>query len=88
MVISLSIYSLIAVEFFYQFGIQPRRYPDGTELAYNDSGADDAALETLCSYKNIEGTVAWSASSRELCYGKEYFGTFTRAWLTLFQVFA
>ena len=81
MVLSLSIYSLIAVEFFFEFGVQ-----NGTELGYDSGGGEDAALAVPCAYKNIEGSLVLSQSSRELCYGNEYYGTFTRAWFTLFQV--
>ena len=39
-----------------------------------------------CGYRNVDGTIVASESARELCYGAEYYGTFTRAWFSLFQV--
>jgi hypothetical protein len=39
-----------------------------------------------CAYLNAVGSVVPSASGRDLCLGAEYWGTFTRAWFTLFQI--
>jgi len=76
MVLTLSIYALIAVEFFSTFGIADHGDIDMTAITGSHSN---------CSYKNIIGKWVPSVSARGLCYGDEYYGTFTRAWFTLFQ---
>ena len=39
-----------------------------------------------CAYLNAVGGLVPSATSRNICHGSEYWGTFTRAWFSLFQV--
>ena len=39
-----------------------------------------------CAYLNAVGGVVSSTTARNLCFGSEYWGTFTRAWYTLFQI--
>jgi len=76
MVLTLSIYALIAVEFFSTFGIDEHGDVDMTAITGSYSN---------CSYQNIQNKWVPSVSARGLCYGFEYYGTFTRAWFTLFQ---
>jgi len=75
MVLCISIYSLIAVEFFSLFG----NALDADGDTYNTFG-------TNCTYVNFLGATVPSESARGVCYGEEYYGTFTRAWFSLFQV--
>jgi len=119
-VIMISIYSLVAVEFFSSFGTTMKSEFTGTTnidywdptISYSDlSGLDlstSAAVYTnlgtgqpsndyisnmtartptpTCAYVNAVGVVVDAATARNLCHGAEYWGTFTRAWFTLFQV--
>jgi hypothetical protein len=62
------------VEFFFQFGTQ---LGNGTHVGPPSRD---------CAYKNPEGNVVSALSERQLCFGDEYFGRFTRAWYSLFQV--
>jgi len=95
MVISISIFALIGVEFFSLFGSLPTQsLIEGADVV---AGASPGTLvgsnytrELLgvpdCSYYNFYYSLVGSVTSREICFGNEYFGTFTRAWYTLFQV--
>lgn len=106
LVISISIFALIAVEFFSTFGTTPTSdlYIDNS-LTGSDPVSPWAAAADLypsaarsllntsytskppdCSYVNVNVGVVGSVTSREMCFGAEYFGTFTRAWYTLFQI--
>jgi len=83
MVLAISIYALIGVEFFSEFGNE-----NATEL-WEAAGGNASLLDPsvpLCGYLNTDGTIVSAVTARELCYGNEYYGTFTRAWFTLFQV--
>ncbi len=75
MVLAISIYALIAVELFSTFAMRSE--------VDNSSGTEELIT---CMYKNINGDVIHSESGRGLCLGAEYYGTFTRAWFSLFQV--
>jgi len=73
MLITICIYALMAVEFFSLFG--------GT------SGLEPhAPMPLACVYTNVLNDTVEAVSSRSLCYGEEYWGTFLRAWYTLFQM--
>jgi len=116
-VIMLSIYSLVAVEFFSTFGaVMDTEYTGTTQLDYWDPtvstvetafSAQTVGYTNLgsgqpsnnyisnftartptphCAYLNAVGGVVPSSTTRNLCHGVEYWGTFTRAWFTLFQV--
>jgi len=76
MVLCISIYALIGVEFYYQFGTD-----NATELGFPEDPDSPQ-----CGYANVEGVMVSSVSARQICYGSEYYGTFTRAWFSLFQV--
>ena len=104
LVISISIFALIAVEFFSTFGTEViTSLLDDTSLTGANSpwlaaaDTNPSAAKSLqnmtyisrppdCSYVNVRVGIVGSVTSRELCFGAEYFGTFTRAWYTLFQV--
>lgn len=104
LVISISIFALIAVEFFSTFGTEvTTSLLDDTSLTGANSpwlaaaDTNPSAAKSLqnmtyisrppdCSYVNVRVGIVGSVTSRELCFGAEYFGTFTRAWYTLFQV--
>jgi hypothetical protein len=84
MILCISIYALVAVEFFSLHGT-PTGAPtprDGEELT--GLGTYSGAAE--CSYRNMYNATIESVTARGICYGEEYFGTFSRAWFTLFQV--
>ena len=94
MLLMISIYAMVAVEFFSTFGTAPPQEvaASGSSLLAPPSApgtpvaslADEASY--TCAYSNINGGVVDAESARGLCFGAEYFGTFTRAWFTLFQV--
>jgi len=98
MVISISIFALIGVEFFSNFGAHPTATMiKGGVTVYgpspgvrSDAWSGDNVTELTpvpdCSYVNDDFGLVGSVTSREICFGYEYFGTFTRAWYTLFQV--
>lgn len=67
MVLCVSMYSLLAVELFSQFGGGGHPSPD-------------------CMTNNLIGLQLDTLTPRNLCYGYERFGSFTRSWLSLFQV--
>ena len=52
----------------------------------NVGGSDPLDAAPDCTYINFMGNRVGAQSSRMMCYGFEYYGTFTRAWFTLFQV--
>jgi len=116
-VIMISIYSLVAVEFFSTFGtVKVTEYTGTTvsgewdptlsvlETSLSDQTVVYANLGTgqpssnyisnmtirtptpTCAYLNSVGGVVASATTRNICHGSEYWGTFTRAWFSLFQV--
>lgn len=118
-----SIYAILGVEFFYDFGISPPRMTDGAltsdphYLAYDPSDPTDRSYRPgSCWYYSLHrpwadpiDTTPWTASrhvlanathlttsgprevlpaltNRGMCFGTEYFGTFFRSWISLFQV--
>jgi len=116
-VIMVSIYSLVAVEFFSTFGVVMDTEYTGTtqldhwdptvstvETAFSDQTVGYTNLGTgqpsnsyisnftartptpHCAYHNAVGGIVPSITTRNLCHGVEYWGTFTRAWFTLFQL--
>jgi len=123
-VIMISIYSLVAVEFFSTFGtIKDSEYTGTTSIGgvTRTGGVWDPTLSVLdtsygdqtvvyanlgsgqpsstyisnmtirtptptCAYLNSVGGMVPSTTTRNICVGNEYWGTFTRAWFTLFQV--
>lgn len=78
---------MIAVEFFADFG--------GVELLALEANLSVSdflltpAAESLdserCAYRNVDKVMVSGETWRGLCFGHEYFGTFSRAWFTLFQ---
>jgi hypothetical protein len=72
MLIIMCIYSILAVEYFKDFGNQ------GTFVTTEQDGVGDSAVFT-----NHNVT---SLTMRGMRYGEEYYGTFSRALYTLFQV--
>lgn len=86
MMLAISIYALIAVELFSTFGVGSATSegapPSLPPLLVALDGGDGAAQ---CSYLNLHGEVIEAVSGRGLCLGYEYYGTFSRAWFTLFQ---
>ena len=104
MVITISIYALIGVEFFSLFGsVTPEKLyfvdsngklaadvpiegGDGRTLVKATDNSTRLQVSPQCGYVNSRFGIVNSATARDICYGEEYFGTFTRAWYTLFQV--
>ena len=72
MLIIMCIYSILAVEYFRDFG------KTGTFVTTEQTGVGEAAIFT-----NHEVT---AITMRGMSYGEEYYGTFSRALYTLFQV--
>ena len=84
-ILAISIYAMIAVEFFSSFGSStepPTEPPGSIEL----DGVAEEPEDATCRYLNVVGEAVLPLSSRRLCYGSEYYGTFSRAWISLFQV--
>jgi len=78
-IIVISIYSIVAVEFFYNFDQHPVTIGNETQIE--------------CYYYNymrpmVDGQLERieSVTPRGLCFSEEYYGTFLRAWYTLFQI--
>ena len=77
-VLAISIYAMVAVEFFSTFAVAP---------AYDDNSNETSSDLLPCAYRNaISDELVRADTSRQLCHGTEYFGTFSRAWFSLFQV--
>ena len=78
-VIVISIYSILAVEFFYKFDQHIVVVGNETQVEcyYYNYGRDavDGELERV-----------YSVTPRGLCFSEEYYGTFFRAWYSLFQI--
>ena len=79
-VIVISIYSILAVEFFFNFDQHPLTVGNETQIEcfyYNYARPmdEDGQLERIV-----------SLTPRGLCFSEEYYGTFTRAWYSLFQI--
>jgi hypothetical protein len=70
MVIFMMIYAILAVEYFSPLGQEFGEHPYGTYVTYSNGQAHNISAVT----------------DRGYIYGNEYFGTFTRALYTLFQV--
>ena len=65
MVLAISIYALIGVEFFFEFGTSNSTTLTGAV----DDGAFDPAI--ACAYRNIDGDIVEAVSSRQLCAPRE-----------------
>ena len=78
-VIVISIYSILAVEFFFMFDQHPVVVGNKSEIEcyyYNyQRPMVDGQLEKVP-----------SVTPRGLCFSEEYYGTFFRAWYSLFQI--
>jgi len=83
-VLAISIYAMVAVEFFASFAV--RSANSDTNSSVNALTAETDSV-VPCAYQNVVSKELLSAdTARQLCHGVEYFGTFTRAWFSLFQV--
>ena len=58
----------------------------GTDSNAYVSNVTHRTPEPQCAYINSVGGVVNAVTSRDICFGSEYWGTFTRAWYTLFQI--
>jgi len=90
LIVSISIYALVGVEFYHTFGVGLP--PALTNRSGSAGGALLGSYESYlsdslpCEYTNADGGVVGARTGRDMCYGDEYFGSFFRAWFTLFQV--
>jgi hypothetical protein len=80
--------------FFVNFGVgfpsglnQTANYGAVTIGEMTGASFDTFSVEVSgCVYSNVGLDLASAESDRELCFGDEYFGTFSRAYFTLIQV--
>ena len=86
-VLVLSIYAILAVEFFWNFDQHV------VVVGVDDDGNNITDIECyyeLRMHPRESLDEAWpqvpSRTARGLCFSEEYYGTFSRAWYTLFQV--
>ena len=77
--IVISIYSILAVEFFFNFDQHPVTIGNVTQVE--------------CYYYNYQRPMVngelervYSVTARGLCFSEEYYGSFFRAWFSLFQI--
>ena len=86
-VLVLSIYAILAVEFFFDFDQHP--VVVGVDAEGNDIVEVECYYE-LHFYERNDPDEPWprvsSRTARGMCASEEYYGTFFRAWYTLFQV--
>ena len=75
MLIFMMIYAILAVEYFASIGQDFGQYGEGVYLTFGDEIDGQRVNHTLS-----------ADTARGFSYGWEYYGTFTRALFTLFQV--